>query len=60
MLSKELKDLETNQLIKRTVYDAFPPMVEYSVTEHTKSLGNLIAALSDWGQIHRKQIMGNR
>lgn len=34
MLSKELKDLEVNQLVKRTVYDSFPPKVEYSITEH--------------------------
>lgn len=58
MLSKELKDLETNQLVKRTVYDTFPPTVEYAVTEHTHSLKPLISALQDWGLVHRKKIMG--
>jgi len=58
MLSKELKDLETNQLVKRTVYNTFPPAVEYSVTEHTGSLKNLIAELRDWGILHRKKIIG--
>ena len=35
VLSKELKDLEMNRLIKRTVHDTFPPAVEYSWTPHS-------------------------
>jgi len=58
MLSKELKDLEGNQLIKRTVYDTFPPTVEYALTEHGHSLDSVISALKDWGGIHRKKIIG--
>src|SRR6185295_20419808 len=38
MLSKELRDLEMNQLVKRTVYDAYPVVVEYSMTSYGKSL----------------------
>lgn len=38
MLSKELKDLEINRLVKRTVYDSFPQTVEYSITELGESL----------------------
>ena len=58
MLSKELKDLEVNQLVKRTVYDSFPPAVEYSITKHGQSLENVIAELRNWGVEHRKKIMG--
>lgn len=58
MLSKELKDLEMNKLIKRTVYDSFPPIVEYSITEHGKSLEKVIFALRDWGKEHRKVVFG--
>ena len=58
MLSKELKDLEINQLIKRTIYDTFPPTVEYSITEHGKSLEKVIDELRIWGEEHRKQIIG--
>src|SRR5262245_294319 len=58
MLSKELKDLEINELVKRKVYDTFPPTVEYSITEHGKSLENVIAELRNWGLRHRKMIMG--
>ena len=58
MLSKELKDLEINQLIKRTVYDSFPPVVEYSITEHGSTLEKVIAELRIWGMSHRKRITG--
>lgn len=58
MLSKELKDLEMNHLVKRTVYDTFPPKVEYAVTEHTKTLNEVMMALRNWGTKHRKKIIG--
>ena len=58
VLSKELKDLEANQLIKRVVYNTFPPTVEYSATEHATSLENVINELRKWGQVHRKLIIG--
>ena len=58
VLSKELRDLEANQLIKRDVYDTFPPTVEYSITAHGKSLENVINELRKWGLSHRKKIMG--
>jgi len=58
MLSKELKDLETNKLIVRAVYDTFPPTVEYSLTEHGHSLDPVIASLKSWGGLHRKKIIG--
>lgn len=58
MLSKELKALEMNHLIKRTVYDTFPPTVEYSITEHGKSLEKVLTELGNWGALHRKKIMG--
>ncbi|MBK9107575.1 MAG: helix-turn-helix transcriptional regulator [Saprospiraceae bacterium] len=59
MLSKHLKELETNQLIIRKVYDTFPPTVEYSITEHGMTLRKVIKELADWGQIHRNKIIGH-
>ena len=56
VLSKELKELEANQLIKRTVYDTFPPTVEYSITDHGKSLRKVIEELKNWGIKHRKKL----
>lgn len=59
MLSKELKELEVNQLVTRTVYDTFPPTVEYAITKHGLSLDKVILSLRDWGIEHRKKIIGN-
>jgi DNA-binding HxlR family transcriptional regulator len=58
MLSKELKELETNQLIKRTILDTQPITVQYELTEHGNTLQNIISNLSDWGVVHRKKIVG--
>ena len=57
MLSKELRELETNQMITRTVYDSVPVVVEYSLTEYGTSLDDVIRELHKWGTQHRKRIM---
>ncbi len=58
MLSKELKELETNKLITRTVLDTQPITVQYQLTEHGKSLQTIINNLTDWGIKHRLEIIG--
>ncbi|MDB5257401.1 MAG: hypothetical protein JWM14_2096 [Chitinophagaceae bacterium] len=58
VLAKELKDLEEHQLIKRTVYDESPVLVEYTPTSYSDSLQDVIAALRKWGMNHRKKIIG--
>ncbi|MES2266669.1 MAG: helix-turn-helix domain-containing protein [Bacteroidota bacterium] len=54
MLSKELKDLEINKLIKRTVLDTQPVSVHYQLTEYGKTLQTIISSLADWGIKHRQ------
>jgi DNA-binding HxlR family transcriptional regulator len=58
MLSKELKELETNKLIKRKVLDTQPVTVKYNLTEYGKTLQTIINNLADWGMEHRKVIIG--
>jgi DNA-binding HxlR family transcriptional regulator len=57
MLSKELRDLELNQLVKRTVYDSVPVIVEYSMTNYGKTLEKVINELRSWGLQHRKRMI---
>lgn len=57
MLSKELKDLEINQLVQRTVYPTTPVTVEYSMTQYGKTLGKVMRALEEWGTQHRARIL---
>jgi DNA-binding HxlR family transcriptional regulator len=56
MLSKELKELEINELVKRTVFDTKPVTVEYELTSYGASLESVINELVDWGLKHRKRI----
>jgi|SRR5690554_4672561 len=58
MLSKELKELEINKLITRTVLDTKPITVEYTLTPHGKTLRTIIDHLTHWGIEHRKIIIG--
>ena len=57
-LSKELKSLEANRLIRRDVYDTFPPTVEYTITPHGLSLEKVLDELHFWGLAHRKKVIG--
>ncbi|MCF2487071.1 helix-turn-helix domain-containing protein [Dyadobacter sp. CY347] len=57
MLSKELRDLEANCLVKRTVYDSIPVVVEYTLTEYGHTLKPVIEVLRNWGMAHRERIM---
>lgn len=57
MLSSELKKLEVNQLVERTVFaDQTPVIVEYLPTEYSESLKDIITALAQWGAKHKKKI----
>ncbi|SDR03999.1 transcriptional regulator, HxlR family [Chryseobacterium soldanellicola] len=57
MLSRELKDLEINELIDRHVLNTSPVAVEYQITDYGKSLQQLTNTIADWGFIHRKRII---
>lgn len=57
MLSKELKDLEMNGVVKRTVYDTIPVTVEYELTKSGQQLQKVLDQMIEWGMQHRKQVM---
>lgn len=58
MLSKELQDLEMNQLVNRKVMDTKPITVEYSITEYGKTLSPVIDSLASWGVSYRQSVHG--
>lgn len=57
MLSKELKELEMNELITRTVFSTKPITVQYELTSYGETLETVIAELVRWGLKHRKRIL---
>jgi len=58
MLSRELKDLELNQLVKRTILDTQPITVLYQLTPYGETLKNLTINIAEWGFKHRIKIIG--
>jgi DNA-binding HxlR family transcriptional regulator len=58
VLSRELKDLEMNKLISRTVKDTQPITVEYAITPYGNTFKELIQIMAEWGLKHRKAIIG--
>lgn len=49
MLTQQLRELETQNLIHREVYPVIPPKVEYSLTELGQSLMPVLMSMRDWG-----------
>lgn len=55
ILVLQLRELEKDGLIERTVYREVPPKVEYTLTALGESLKPVLQILSDWGEDHRPQ-----
>ena len=56
MLSKQLKELETDGIINRKVYQVVPPKVEYSLTEFGFSVMPILKSFSDWNKKNSRTI----
>lgn len=49
MLAQQLRDLESDGLITRTVYPVVPPKVEYNLSEFGLTIVPVLKAMCDWG-----------
>ncbi len=54
MLTQQLRELESDQLIHRQAYAEVPPRVEYSLTELGKSVLPILVAMRNWGADYLK------
>lgn len=61
MLTQQLREIETQNLIHREVFPVVPPKVEYSLTELGKSLMPVLIAMRDWGSeyLHSQNLTSN-
>ena len=55
VLTAQLRDMEKNGLLVRTVYAEVPPRVEYSLTDLGKSLKPILDAMWNWGEEYQLQ-----
>jgi DNA-binding HxlR family transcriptional regulator len=54
MLTQQLRELEQNNLVVRTVYPVVPPKVEYSLTDFGRSIKPILSAMYEWGEDYLK------
>ncbi|WP_317969066.1 helix-turn-helix domain-containing protein [Paenibacillus sp. CCS19] len=52
MLTEQLRELESDNLIVRTVYPVVPPKVEYSLSEYGKTFIPVMQSMAQWGLVH--------
>ncbi|WP_033345894.1 winged helix-turn-helix transcriptional regulator [Catenuloplanes japonicus] len=60
MLTQNLRLLERNGLISRTVYPTVPPRVEYTLTEAGDALRGVVDGMCGWTQRYLRQIEASR
>lgn len=49
MLTQQLRELEHDKFIVRTVYPVVPPKTEYSLTDFGKSITPILKTMCEWG-----------
>ena len=59
MLTRQLRELEEDNLIQRKIYPIVPPKVEYSLTPMGQSLIPILSSLVDWGKKYAEFINFN-
>ncbi|MEL6423158.1 MAG: winged helix-turn-helix transcriptional regulator, partial [Pseudomonadota bacterium] len=53
-LTKQLRELEADGVVRRKVFPVVPPKVEYSLTAKGENLREVVLALGDWGTRYPK------
>jgi DNA-binding HxlR family transcriptional regulator len=56
MLTLQLRELEQDGLVRRTVYAEVPPRVEYDLTPWGESLGPILNAMCEWGHRYKRRL----
>jgi DNA-binding HxlR family transcriptional regulator len=58
ILTNQLRELEEDQLVERTVYPVVPPKVEYKLTPHGTSLFPILKLMYNWGKHYGEEVLG--
>ncbi|MGU3293241.1 winged helix-turn-helix transcriptional regulator [Williamsia sp. M5A3_1d] len=57
VLTRQLRELESDGIVERTVFGEVPPKVVYSLTAQGKALAPFVAALNEWGTRYAEQVI---
>ncbi|OUO90919.1 transcriptional regulator [Gordonibacter sp. An230] len=60
MLAQQLRELEADGMLSRTVYAVVPPKTEYALTELGRSFAPVLEALCDWGGDYLDRVARDR
>ncbi|WP_303975598.1 helix-turn-helix domain-containing protein [Streptococcus merionis] len=55
MLAQQLRELEADGLLHKTIYPVVPPKTEYRLTEFGQSLAQILNLLDNWGEVYLKE-----
>ncbi|WP_226003494.1 winged helix-turn-helix transcriptional regulator [Paenibacillus sp. BJ-4] len=58
MLTQQLRELEEDGVVKRSIYEQLPPKVVYSLTEYGWSLKPILDTMCAWGEQHMEMVEG--
>ena len=56
VLTDNLRSLESDNLITRTVYPEVPPRVEYALSELGETLRPILESMEKWGEAYKKNL----
>lgn len=60
MLTKQLRELEADKIVKRKIFQEIPPKVEYSLTTFGLTLTPILKALQEWGIEYIEEVIAIR
>ena len=55
MLTQQLRELEADGIISRTIFPEVPPRVEYAMTSRGRTILPIVDAMREWGETDQKK-----
>jgi DNA-binding HxlR family transcriptional regulator len=60
MLIQQLRELEADGFVSRTVHETIPPRVDYAFTDYGRTLCTVLQAMYQWGYCTRRRLRVRR
>ncbi len=60
MLTQQLRELEQDGIVTRTIYAEIPPRVEYALTDFGRTLECVIAVMCQWGTQYQAMVVAKK